>query len=311
METFFLSMHSFSHLSHTWDFSQAKMSKSFSVFFSFNSSIILSDSNQQPPILSHGIAIFTFCTVNTRGPCCNSQPHAEKPGGRRRPFWIQNPNAQTTRLELSDENKIPCTQSVHCPPDNMAITVLVITAAATGTFKPASTVLKGQSCTMTSNGKLLGWGTWSFWEDEKSFFFFPIEMFGAVSSINEPWFSHQICRLKTKICRAICPSFSLPIREKCPLLHSPHRLDIWGFCSEGVARIFGGSCSRPRCCSGYHSRSRLRNLGMDTREEMGGLEWRKQTGRYRSHKLNEQMYSPMPIHTVKRHQVAASSCIMR
>lgn len=53
------------------------------------------------------------------------------------------------------KNKIPFTQSAHCPPDNMAITVLVITAAATGTFKPASTALKSQSCPTTSNGKLL------------------------------------------------------------------------------------------------------------------------------------------------------------
>lgn len=108
----------------------------------------------------YSLAIFTFCTVNTRGPYCNSGPHAVKPGGRRRPFWIQNPNAlehKQCAWSSITKNKIPFTQSAHFPPDNMAITVLVITAAATGTFKPASTtVLKRQSGTATSNGKLLG-----------------------------------------------------------------------------------------------------------------------------------------------------------
>lgn len=65
-----------------------------------------------------------FQILNTRGPCCTSQPHSVKPG-----FDHFGPKgAQTTCSELDPDNKIPCTQSAHCLPDNMAITVLAIAA---------------------------------------------------------------------------------------------------------------------------------------------------------------------------------------
>lgn len=120
------------------------MSKSFQsvfFFFSFSSSIILSNSNQWAQILSNGFAIFKFWTLG------DWTLYNLVLGNH---FGPKGFSSQTMCLELDPENKIPCTQSAHCLPDNTAITVLA------RTLKPAFTVLEGQGCTTISNGKLLG-----------------------------------------------------------------------------------------------------------------------------------------------------------